>query len=311
MSSGCRAARSSSRPSLASAGWTPSTSVENRARACRTSSSVAAVDRSVHVSGAAAERVGKRQQNAADFLRLLLFERDDVVVDLDRAERLEKQAGAAARAAVDDSRNCRAMLAADDEDVAAVAVGHDLLLEILGRVAAAQVRFERSTQPRPLFSQAIAQCRELRAGVVDDFERRADLAADVGDLSAGTRRPSRRSRRAVESCSRTLRTAAHVASTDARNVARLTSDCGSRTRPSTASDIRSASRSSGACSPIVAVAQKTGRFVRRRERRRDGARCRSAAAAPPDAPRQAASVRSGVPPRRSGRIRAPSGHRRA
>jgi hypothetical protein len=74
------------------------------------------------------------------------------------------------------------MLAADDEHVAAVAVGDDLLLEVLRRVPAAQVGFERSAQARPLLAQTIAQVRELRAGIVDDLVGRTNLAADVGDF---------------------------------------------------------------------------------------------------------------------------------
>ena len=53
----------------------------------------------------APERVRQREQDAADFLVLLLLERDDVVVDLDRAERLEEQARAARGAAVHDAGN--------------------------------------------------------------------------------------------------------------------------------------------------------------------------------------------------------------
>ena len=41
--------------------------------------------------------VGQRQQDAPDLFRFLLLERDDVVVDFDGAERLEKQARAARR----------------------------------------------------------------------------------------------------------------------------------------------------------------------------------------------------------------------
>jgi hypothetical protein len=62
--------------------------------------------------------------------RSCCFERDDLVVDLDGAERLEVEAGTAARTAVDDARNRRAMLGLDDEHVAAVAVADDLILQI-------------------------------------------------------------------------------------------------------------------------------------------------------------------------------------
>ena len=65
------------------------------------------LDRPLQVGGARAERVGQRQQDAADLLGFLLLERDDVVVDLDGAERLEKQARAARRRAVHDARECR------------------------------------------------------------------------------------------------------------------------------------------------------------------------------------------------------------
>ena len=49
------------------------------------------VDRAAQIVRPAAERVGQRQQDAADLLGLLLLERDDVVVDLDGPERLENR----------------------------------------------------------------------------------------------------------------------------------------------------------------------------------------------------------------------------
>ncbi len=146
------------------------------------------VDRPVQISGASPEGVSQREQDPPHFLGFLLLEGDDVVVDLDRAERLEEQAGAAAGAAVDDARNRGAMLAADDEHVPAVAIGDDLLLEVLRRVAAAQVRLERSAQPGPLLAQAIAQARELGAGIVDHLVRGTNLAADVADFLLERRR---------------------------------------------------------------------------------------------------------------------------
>src|SRR5205823_3091037 len=44
--------------------------------------------------------IAQREQDASDLLRLLFFERDEVVVDLDGAERFEKEARATRRAAV-------------------------------------------------------------------------------------------------------------------------------------------------------------------------------------------------------------------
>ena len=79
-------------------------------------------------SRAPPERVRQRQQDPPDLFLLLLLERDDVVVDFDRAQRLEKQARAAARTPVHDAGNGGAMLGADDEHVAAVPIGDDLLL---------------------------------------------------------------------------------------------------------------------------------------------------------------------------------------
>ncbi len=83
---------------------------------------------------------------------------------------------------MDDSRNCRTMLAADDQHITSVAIRHDLLLQIFRRVAASQVGLERASKPRALFSKAFANCRQLRAGVVNHLVRGANLAADIGDL---------------------------------------------------------------------------------------------------------------------------------
>ena len=141
-----------------------------------------------------------------DLLLLLLLERDDVVVDLDRAQRLEEQARAARGAAVHDAGNRRPVFRADDEHVAPVAVGDDLLLQVFRRVLAAQVGLERPAQPRALLAQAIAQALQLRTGIVDDLARRIDLAADVGDLALegrgalDHRRPAAGTRRGCGGC---------------------------------------------------------------------------------------------------------------
>ena len=134
-------------------------------------------DGPLHVGAAAAERIGQRKQDAQDLFVLLFLERDDVVVDFDRAERLEKQAGAARRRAVDDAGNRAAMLGFDDEHIAAVPLGDDLILQMLRRVLAAQVRLERAPQPRPLLAQPLADDLQLRARVIDDVAGRVDLVA--------------------------------------------------------------------------------------------------------------------------------------
>jgi hypothetical protein len=83
---------------------------------------------------------------------------------------------------VNDARNRRSVLAPDDEHVASIAVGDDLLLEIFRGVLAAQVRFQGAAQPRLLLAQTLANAAQLGAGIVDDVPGRVDLAADVGDL---------------------------------------------------------------------------------------------------------------------------------
>ena len=146
------------------------------------------VDRSLQLAGAPSKRIRQRQQNPPDLFLLLLLERDDVVVDLDRAQRLEEQACAAARTPVHDAGDRGAVFRAHDEHVATVPIRHDLLLKIFRRVFAAEVRLERSPQSRPLLAQPIPQRSQLRACVVDDVARRVDLAADVRRLMVERRR---------------------------------------------------------------------------------------------------------------------------
>ncbi len=148
------------------------------------------LDRPVQLYRAAPEGVGQGKQDPPDLLLLLLFDRDDVVVDLDGAERLEEETGAARRGAVHDAGNRRAVLGPHDQHEAAVALGDDLILQVLRRLAAAQVRLERAAQPRSLLAQAVAQRPERRAGIVDDVARRVDGLADPGRLG-----PERRGRR--------------------------------------------------------------------------------------------------------------------
>ena len=75
------------------------------------------------------------------------------------------------------------MFGPDDQHVAAVAIGDDLVLQILRGVLAAQVGLERPAQPRALLAQPIADAPQLRARVVDDLAGRIDLSANIGDLA--------------------------------------------------------------------------------------------------------------------------------
>ena len=91
---------------------------------------------------------------------------------------------AAGRRAVHDAGNRAAVLGAHHQHVAAVAVGDDLLLQVLRRVALAQERFERGAQLRLLPPQPFADAGERRAGVVGHLARRLDLPAHGGDLGS-------------------------------------------------------------------------------------------------------------------------------
>ena len=74
------------------------------------------------------------------------------------------------------------MLRPDEEDVAAVAFGDDLVLQILGRVLSTQIRFERAAQPRTLLAQPLANQLQLRARMVENFTRWMNLVARLRRL---------------------------------------------------------------------------------------------------------------------------------
>ena len=141
------------------------------------------LDGAVHVRPARAERVGERQQNAPHLFRLLLLQRDNVVVDLDGAERLQEQAGSAGRRAVDDPRNRAALLGLDDEHIAAVALGHHLILQVLRRLLAAQVRLERAAQAGALLPQPVPKPFQRGARIVHHVAGRVDLVARLSGFT--------------------------------------------------------------------------------------------------------------------------------
>ena len=154
-----------------------------------------------------------------------------------------------------------AMLGADDEHVAAVAIGDDLLLQVLRRVLAAQVGLERAAQPRALLAQPIADAPQLRARIVHDLAGGIDLAADVGDLRLERRGRRRRcAREERERAARRGGSPAHVASTEARNVGERRAAAAARARgPRPPARSAIASSSAGARRPIVAAARQETR----------------------------------------------------
>ena len=170
------------------AGSVPPTDSEYRAFACQTSSVVAASIVRWRSPAATPKRVGEAQENPAHLLGFLLLERDDVVVDLNGAERFEEQARAAPRAAVHDAGYCRAVFRTHHQHVPAVAIRDDLLLKVLRGVFPAQVRLQRSPQPRLLLAQPIPNAPQLGAGVVHDLAGRIDLPTDIREFALERRR---------------------------------------------------------------------------------------------------------------------------
>ena len=116
-----------------------------------------------------------------------------------------------------DSRDRAAVFGAHDQHVAAVAIGDDLLLQVLRRVLAAQVGLERAAQPRRclrsrsrmLFSSGLASSTTSPAGSIlrrtsaisrsNDADRVGDRAQDrkvprAADARRRWRPPTRGSR---------------------------------------------------------------------------------------------------------------------
>ena len=104
------------------------------------------VDGLLQVVRPGAEAIRQFEQDAPHFLEFLFFERDDVVVDLDGTERLQEETRAAGGGAMDDAGYRGSVFRADDQHVTSVAIGDDLLLEILRRVTPAQESVERRAQ---------------------------------------------------------------------------------------------------------------------------------------------------------------------
>ena len=256
ISSGWRAPRSSSRPSGDSTGATPEMSCANRTLAWIDVELGCRVDGLSKLDRLEPERVGQVPQNAMHLFALLLLERHDLVVDLDRAERLEIEAGAAAGAAVNDAGNRRAMLGLDDEHVAAVAVADDLILQIARGVLAAQIRFERRSQTRPLLAQ-------LRAQIRDSSGLALSLTSPDGSILLRTSAiwflndpQFSASAFSVGKGPLTRRIVAHVSASESRNSANASSRSGSSARPSTASAESTVSRSAGAFSENAGFASR-------------------------------------------------------
>jgi hypothetical protein len=139
------------------------------------------LNRPFELLGAPAERVGQLEEDAANLFCLLLFERDDLVIDLNGLERLDEQARATRRSAMDDARYRRAVFGANHQHVAAVAIGDHLFLQIL-RVPSAEKAVQRCPQSLLVLTQTVADRGQRGTGVVGHFARWLDLAANIGNL---------------------------------------------------------------------------------------------------------------------------------
>ena len=138
--------------------------------------------RAVEVQRSFSERVGEAEQDSTNFRGFAVLERDNVVVDFDRTQRLQKEARAARRAPVDDARDGRAVLRLDDEHVATAAVGDDLFLKVASGLLSSKVGFERATEPGSLLAQALADRSQFGARMIHDLTGGLDLAANLGHL---------------------------------------------------------------------------------------------------------------------------------
>ena len=79
-----------------------------------------------------------------------------------------------------DAWNGAAMFGAHDQDVPTIAIGDDLVLEILRRVAAAEESFKRLPKLLAMRAQPRSNREQRWRGMVGHLARRVDLAADVG-----------------------------------------------------------------------------------------------------------------------------------
>ena len=273
ISSGCRAARSSSRPSAAIAGCDAADRIENCARACSTSSSVAAsivrsrssaAARNASVSASRIRRTSSASCCSSATMSLLIS--TVLSGSRNRLAPLPELPCTMPGIAV-------AVFRAHHQHVAAVAIGHDLLLQILRRVLAAQVRFERSAQPRPLLAQPIANAPQLRARIVHHLAGR--------DRSCGGRRRSRaRTTPAPSAIAPQDRKRRARAPDAARTVARPMREsrraraaaAASSARPSTAERRRGSLRDPPAPQRDLLSGEKAHGLGRRRQRGGDRAR---------------------------------------
>ncbi len=119
-----------------------------------------------------------------DLLLLAIRQRHDVVVQRDGGHRLQVQARAAGRGGVHDAGNRLAMLRAHDDDVAAVAVGDDLVLQVLRRLASAGQDLRASTAVWRAGGAARRGCRPSAGLAVSATSPDGRIARRTASVSA-------------------------------------------------------------------------------------------------------------------------------
>ena len=129
--------------------------------------------RNASVSASRMRRISSRSSSSSSTMSLLI----STVADGSR-----KSDGAACRAAVHDAGHVAAMLGADHQHVAAIALGDHLLLEVFRRVLATHELLERGAQPVAFLAQPIADASQLGARVVEHLPRCIDRAPHGCDL---------------------------------------------------------------------------------------------------------------------------------
>ena len=178
MSNGCRASIRSRRRSLAISGATARMSRARRAMAWTASSSPMVSAAVREVVGPIAHAHGQRLEDQHDLAPLLVLQLDDVVVELDRGQRLDEDARPGARAAVHDARDLAAVLGLQQHHVAVVARGDELVLQHAVGVLAVEERLHHRGELRPQAGERAPRLGQLGRGVVRDLAAGKDGAAD-------------------------------------------------------------------------------------------------------------------------------------
>ena len=113
-----------------------------------------------------AQRFGDFGEDALDFAQLVFAQADELVVEVDGFERLEKERAAGAARAVNDAVDAAFLSGDDGHDVAVFADGDEVFLERAIGAMRAQESFERFLDAFLLAFDVAADAAESDAGVI-------------------------------------------------------------------------------------------------------------------------------------------------